>query len=162
MVYILVGFYYIYFLLCQEVKRFYSEEGAETGPYLEVDFEEEVSLDIPEDGVILESGWSVLPLTYPARVRDLHFIHKYSLSTFPFSLMCSFPLQLLCESVDSYKSGRTIPSCQIELDWVKKDKPLEKLDYKLYLVGVNQPRSYLRIIRNPNILGQGKENNCRI
>ena len=163
MVYILVGFYYIYFLLCQEVKRFYSGEGAEAGPYLEVDFEgEEVSLDIPEDGVKLESGWSLLPLAYPAKVRDLHLIHKYSPSTFHFLVMCSFLLQLLCESVDSYKSGRTIPSCQIELDWVKKDKPLEKLDYKLYLVGVNQPRSYLRITRNPNILGQGKANNCRI
>ena len=65
------------------MKRSYSGEGAEAGPYLEVDFEgEEVSLDIPEDGVMLESGWSVLPLAYPTRVRDLHFIHKYSLSTF--------------------------------------------------------------------------------
>ena len=52
------------------MKKFYSEEGAEAGPYLEVIFDgEEVSLDIPEDGVTLPSGWSVLPLTYPARVR---------------------------------------------------------------------------------------------
>ena len=51
--------------------------------------------------------------------------------------------------MDSYKPGRTIPSCQIELDWVKKDKQPEKLDYKLYLVGVKPAGTYLRITRNP-------------
>ena len=51
------------------MKIFYSELGAEAGPYLEVIFDgDEVSLDIPEDGITLPSGWSLRPLTYPSQV----------------------------------------------------------------------------------------------
>ena len=59
--------------------------------------------------------------------------------------------------MDSYKPGHIIPACQIELDWAKKDKQPEKLDYKLYLVGVNPPGAYLRITRKPMTLGQERE-----
>jgi len=54
----------------QEVRKFYSMKEAETGPYVEVMFDEdEVSLDIPKEGIILPSGWYFLPLIYPTRVR---------------------------------------------------------------------------------------------
>ena len=53
------------------MKNFYfKEQGAEAGPYLELTFDgDEVSLDIPEDGLSLPSGWSLLPLVYPTKVR---------------------------------------------------------------------------------------------
>ena len=36
------------------------------GPDQEVMFEEEqISLDIPEEGLFLESGWRIIPHTYP-------------------------------------------------------------------------------------------------
>ena len=36
------------------------------GPDQEVMFEEEqISLDIPEEGIVLESGWRIIPHTYP-------------------------------------------------------------------------------------------------
>ena len=52
------------------MKSFYlKEQGAEAGPYFEVMFDgDEVSLDIPEDGLTLHSGWSLLPLVYPTKV----------------------------------------------------------------------------------------------
>ena len=60
---------FFFLILCQEVKKFYSGEGAEAGPYLEVIFDgEEVSLDIPIGGIILPSGWSLRPLVYPTKV----------------------------------------------------------------------------------------------
>ena len=62
--------YCIYHFLKQKVEAFYSKKGAEAGPYLEVTFDgDEVSLDIPEDGLNLPSGWSLLPLVYPTKVR---------------------------------------------------------------------------------------------
>ena len=67
------------FLYKQKVKSFYfREQKAEAGPYLRVTFDgEEVSLDIPKEGIILPNGWSLLPLVYPTKVRpflaiDLH------------------------------------------------------------------------------------------
>ena len=54
----------------QKVEAFYSRKKAEIGPYLEVTFDgDEVSLDIPKEGITLPSGWSLLPLVYPTKVR---------------------------------------------------------------------------------------------
>ena len=52
------------------MEGFYSKKGAEAGPYMQVTFvEDEVSLDIPEEGIALPSGWSLVPLVYPTKVR---------------------------------------------------------------------------------------------
>jgi len=55
------------------VRRFYlKEHETEAGLYFEVMFDgDEVSLDIPEDGLTLHSGWSLLPLVYPMRVKKI-------------------------------------------------------------------------------------------
>ena len=52
------------------MKSFYiKEQKAEAGPYLRVTFDgDEVSLDIPKEGITLPSGWSLLPLVYPTKV----------------------------------------------------------------------------------------------
>ena len=45
---------------------YFTEAAARVGPDQEVMFEEEqISLDIPEDGLTLESGWRIIPHTYP-------------------------------------------------------------------------------------------------
>ena len=44
----------------------------ETGPYLEVAFDrdrDEVALEVEEDGVTLDNGWSLVPLFCPTSVR---------------------------------------------------------------------------------------------
>ena len=55
--------------------------------------------------------------------------------------------------MDSYKPGRTILSCQIELDWVKKDKQPEKLDYKVNLIGVRPSGAFIRISVHIDVSG---------
>jgi len=36
------------------------------GPYQEVIFKEEmISLDIPEEGIVVNNGWTITPRTYP-------------------------------------------------------------------------------------------------
>ena len=50
--------------------KYYSKQNAEVGPYLDVTFDgDEVSLDIPKEGIIVPSGWSIQPLV-PPRVRE--------------------------------------------------------------------------------------------
>ena len=45
-------------------------KGAEPGPYLEVAFDrDEVALEVEEDGVTLDNGWSLVPLVCPTSVR---------------------------------------------------------------------------------------------
>ena len=93
------------------MENVYSGKGAEVGPYLEVIFDgEEVSLDIPMEGISLPSGWSLRPLVYPTKVcvyvGGEVFFH------------CdAFPFQLLRESVDNYQPGHSIPACQVQLVW---------------------------------------------
>lgn len=54
----------------QNVENIYLKNKAEIGPRFEVIFDEdEVSLEIPEDGITLGNEWSLLPLVYPTKVR---------------------------------------------------------------------------------------------
>ena len=47
------------------------------GPDQEVIFEgEQITLDIPKEGIVLESGWTITPFTYPG-VSTMS--HVYSL-----------------------------------------------------------------------------------
>ena len=78
------------------MERFYSDKGAEAGPYLVVNFDaDEVSLDIPMDGITLPSGWSIQPMVYPTKVR-------IQVSNTILLRHVHLPPQLLCDSVDSY------------------------------------------------------------
>ena len=55
----------IYFLL-QAIHAKYTEVAARVGPDQEVMFEnDQITLDIPKEGVALESGWTITPHTYP-------------------------------------------------------------------------------------------------
>ena len=49
------------------------------GPDQEVIFEgEQITLDIPKEGIALENGWTIIPFTYPG-VSTLSQHHIYSL-----------------------------------------------------------------------------------
>ena len=51
------------------MKQFYSEEEAESSLRKTVVLDGgKVILDIPEDGIRLDNGWSIVPLTHPASV----------------------------------------------------------------------------------------------
>ena len=56
--------------ILQALREVYSGKRAETGPCLEVVFnKDEVGLEVEEDGVILDNGWSLVPLICPISVR---------------------------------------------------------------------------------------------
>ena len=56
--------------------------------------------------------------------------------------------------MDNYQPGHTIPSCQVEVDWVKRKEHPTKLSHMLHISGVRPPDTYIRIIRNPILPGQ--------
>ena len=68
-------------IIMQEVEKHYSGKGAEAGPYLEVTFEkDELKLEIEEDGVTLDYGWSLVPLVCPTSVRKCCFYRYLSVN----------------------------------------------------------------------------------
>ena len=57
------------FFLLQTVTKYYSEEKAESRLRKTIVLDgDEVTLDIPEDGIKLDNGWSIVPMTHPASV----------------------------------------------------------------------------------------------
>ena len=57
----------------QAIDAKYAEIAARLGPDQEVMFEEEqITLNIPEEGIVLESGWTITPHTYPGVRLALH------------------------------------------------------------------------------------------
>ena len=64
--------------ILQALREFYSREEAEPGPYLEVAFDrDEVALEVEEDGVTLDNGWSLVPLFCPTSVRHVLYCIYY-------------------------------------------------------------------------------------
>ena len=50
----------------QAVNAEYAQANARMGPYQEVMFKEDnITLDIRKEGIVLESGWTITPHTYP-------------------------------------------------------------------------------------------------
>ena len=61
----------------QTLEKYYPKEEVESSLRKTVAFQEEkVTLDIPEAGIILPSGWSIVPMAHPASVSLLCFMHK--------------------------------------------------------------------------------------
>lgn len=103
-----------------------------------------VILDISEAGITLPSGWSIEPLI-PPRVRMLDTNYLLFITYFPFKLMR--------KSVDNYKAGRTLHSCQLELTWKEH---AERLSHMLRIEGLIPAGTFIKITRNPSFLGQKK------
>ena len=59
----------------QTLEKYYPKEEAESSLRKTVVFErEEVTLVIPEDGIKLSSGWSILPMAHPASVGLIYLL----------------------------------------------------------------------------------------
>ena len=54
------------------MEKYYSKEEAEKSLRLQVFFQmDQVTLDIPEAGFKLPSGWSIVPMAHPASVSPI-------------------------------------------------------------------------------------------
>ena len=61
----------------QTLEKHYAKEEVESSLRKTVVFKmDKVTLDIPEAGIVLPSGWSIVPKAHPASVSLLCFIHK--------------------------------------------------------------------------------------
>ena len=75
----------VFLFLLQAIDARYTEVAARVGPVQEVMFEgEQITLDIPEEGIVLDSGWTITPHTYPGVSESLliSLARKNSLTQF--------------------------------------------------------------------------------
>jgi len=67
------------------VESYYSNKGAEEDLRFLVNFDGDVvALDIPKDGIILPSGWSIQPMVYPTKVSLLCIKFSFLSALFSF------------------------------------------------------------------------------
>ena len=84
----------------QAIDARYTEVAARVGSDQEVTFEgEQITLDIPKDGIVLESGWTITPHTYPGVSLMLLYCLLTALST---ELEIHSLLLLLCIETPDY------------------------------------------------------------
>ena len=129
----------------QAIEDNYSRLDAIAGPCFMVQFENDsISLEIPEDGVCLENGWTITPLIPP--VVSLCCQHYY---------VCGLTLKLLHYSnridkqqVHRFKPRQKFPYCQLE---VKSDKGKKSVDlkHKVKLQGAKSQRDFFTITCPP-------------
>ena len=55
-------------------------------------------------------------------------------------------IQITKEDVDSFESGREIPSCQLAAVWTKRGEQPSQLTHKMTLEGAKEPNNYFTII----------------
>ena len=99
--------------------------------------------------------WMVSPATgIPYQGEDVYTVAVYNAQYTRDHSNCGRALhyyllsQLLRTSVDNYEPGHTIPSCQVELVWVKEEEHPKRLSHMLHVSGVKPPDTYIRISRN--------------
>jgi len=64
------------------VKNYYLAEEAESKIRKTVVLDgENVTLDIPEDGIKLDNGWSIVPMTHPASVSLMSVLFTFCLES---------------------------------------------------------------------------------
>ena len=64
----------VHVFLSQVVCSEYATMGARVGPHQKVMFAgKEITLDIPLEGITLDTGWTITPLVHPG-VRQLTFV----------------------------------------------------------------------------------------
>ena len=136
----------------QTLAKYYPKEEVESSLRKTVVFKrDKVTLDVPEDGIKLSSGWSIVPMTHPASVRHtsiaiskqctLHKIVGASVKMRPQNVCiilchcCLFYAQLTQSEVDSYHDSIP-PSCQLELHLQRTAQPYERLSRQIKVIGI--------------------------
>ena len=120
------------------MKDCYRKSQALPGPDELVEFESnEIKLDIPLEGITLEAGWKITPLTVP--VVRAHF------GCFMFIFAIVWTLQVRRRLVDSYRPGKRIPRCHLSALFLSDEANIPALQYQVKLVGAREPYTMIAI-----------------
>ena len=102
----------------QAIDARYTEVAARVGSDQEVTFEgEQITLDIPKEGIVLESGWTITPHTYPGVSLMLLYCLLTALSTELHSLLLL--LYTLCIETADYGYFSKTATCTTMLYYLK-------------------------------------------
>ena len=114
------------------------------GPEQKVIFEEEqVTLEIATERVVLGNGWTITPHTYPAVSQqyipvDRTHIFNYQSAALP----C---IQITKGQVDQFAPSCGVPSCHLYVKWTGKCEEPEELVHKVKLLGAKEPFNFFFI-----------------
>jgi len=104
------------------VDAMYAGANARLGPLQEVVFEgREIQLAVPKEGIVMENGWTITPLTHPGITKH---------------------------QVDQFIPGRRVPSCQLDAKWTGQQEQPVQLEHVVELLGVKEPNNFF-VIRIP-------------
>ena len=129
----------------QGIEDNYSGLNAISGPRFMVQFENDtISLEISEDGICLENGWTITPLIPP--VVSLCCQH-YCVCGLTLTLL-HYSNQIDKEQVHRFKPQQEVPYCRLQVK-LEKDNKLVDLKRKVKLRGAKSPRDFFFITCPP-------------
>ena len=103
--------------------------------------EEEITLDIAQNGVVLSGGWNVFPYSYP-EVSPLPPIFTQQVKAM--YELCKLP-QIRRSNVNAFNPGQQVPSCQLHVTWNRTDEPPTELEHLVQLLGAKVPYNWIRL-----------------
>ena len=70
--------------------------------------------------------------------------------------------QISKKDADQFKPGRWIPTCQLIVEWKRKDHIPVELMHKVDLIGAKPPFNFFHLKLNPAIEGSGSQRSLRL
>ena len=127
----------------QAVKNHFRQLGAKLDLSLEVSFQkDEIVLDIPE-GKDIDEGWKITPISYPL-VSSYRVYHRKKNASIFYNT-----LQITRRKADEFTEGKSIPQCQVMLEWKGKGETPKRLVYKVIMNGASPPNTYFHLVLDP-------------
>ena len=129
--YIFEAFFFFFFLQLDHV----------IGPDCMVLFEQnrnEITLDIPPEGVVLKNGWSITPLG-TTKVRLLA-------SLLCLALLILFLFQILQHQ---FSFGQHVLCCELRVRWTKPEEHPVELCHRIKLLGAKPPGNFITLKIEP-------------
>ena len=115
------------------------------GPDQEVQFEaDRITLDVPKEGITVEEGWAIKPLTHPT-VSICDGICWQSIDLHCGDVNYTLTLQITKRQVDNFDFGAYIPHCELQVKWMKADEPAVDFSLTVNLLGANKPFNFVTI-----------------
>ena len=107
----------------------------------------EITLGIPEDGLVTREGWRIAPFSHPT-------VSEAWTNNLDLPLPCIRDCaiigpQISRKDVDQFEPGQWIPECQLVVEWEREGQKPVRLRHKVDLIGAKKPYNFILLTLNP-------------
>ena len=117
----------------------------------------EITLGIPEDGLVTREGWRIAPFSHPtvseAWTKNLDLLITALRFSEAFLEIAKIGPQISRKDVDQFEPGQWIPECQLVVEWEREDQRPVRLRHKVDLIGAKRPFNFILLTLNPAMEG---------